>query len=91
MHFATANRNRDMFTRFCTFWTSICILSILSRKAKTKQRLYEATTWFKSSKDINLLAFQYVVSKMNFSIFLNTFIGIIGSLKAKYFSYAEFQ
>jgi hypothetical protein len=60
-------------------------------KDKTMQRLYEARTWFKSSKDISLLALQYVVSKINFSIFLNTFIGIIGSLKAKYFSYAEFQ
>jgi hypothetical protein len=48
-------------------------------------------SWFKSSQDISLLAFECVVSKMNFYIFLTTFIGIIVSLKAKYFSYAESQ
>jgi hypothetical protein len=40
-------------------------------------------SWFKSSQDISLLAFEYVVSKMNFYIFLTTFIGIIVSSKAK--------
>ena len=63
---------------FVHFGQRICILS---RKSKTKQRLYEATTWFKSSKYISLLAFQHVVSKMNFSIFF----------KHVYRHYCEFE